>query len=180
VDFRDGFMCVMPKNTLYGVAAALLGLSATPVFCEPTVSENTHGSWTVRCEAADAGAQSGCIMFQNVVMKTGGQPVLHFAVGYAPEDGNPTVIISLPLGISLPPGISIQIDDGKTANFPVERCEPDGCRAGMKLREATIEELVKGTRLTITFHDGERQPISVPLSLDGFGPGFQALAATDH
>ena len=166
----------MPKTTLHVVAVALFGLHLAPVFGKPTVSENTHGSWTVRCETAEAGTQSGCIMFQNVVLKTGGQPVLHFAIGYAPEDGTPTVIISLPLGISLPPGISIQIDEGKTANFPVERCEPEGCRAGMKLRDATIEQLTSGVRLTITFHDGERQPITVPLSLDGFGDGFQALS----
>ena len=165
----------MPKASLHVVAAALLGLYLTTALCDAEVSENTHGSWTVRCESDEEGRPPGCIMFQNVVQKTGGQPVLHFAIGIAPEDGNPTVILSLPLGISLPPGVGIQIDEGKTANFPVERCEPDGCRAGMKLREATIEQLTAGSRLTITFHDGERQPISVPLSLDGFGDGFQAL-----
>ena len=166
----------MPKATLFVVAAVLFGLHLTPALGEPTVSENTHGSWIVRCETAEAGTQSTCIMFQNVVLKTGGQPVLDFAIGYAPEDGNPTVIITLPLGIYLLPGISIQIDEGKTTNFRVEHCEPEGCRAFMKLRDARIEQLAAGARLTITFHDGERQPITVPLSLDGFGDGFQAVS----
>lgn len=140
------------------------------------VTENTHGPWTVRCEGPEP-AERECIMFQNLVLKTGGQPVLQFAVGYAPSDGTPTVILSLPLGISLPPGITMRIDDGTPANFPVERCEPDGCQAGMKLRAATITRLSEGAELTITFHDGERDPITVPLSLDGFGEGFDALTA---
>ena len=78
------------------------------------------------------------------------------------------------------PGVSIQNDDGNKANFPVERCEPDGCRAGMKLRDATIEQLIAGNRLTITFHDGERQPITVPLSLDGFGESYRDLSEDRH
>lgn len=156
-------------------AAALVTVCAA---AEPApVTEERHGLWTVRCEGADTQAR-GCIMFQNLVLKTGGQPVLQFAVGYAPADGAPTVILSLPLGISLPPGITMSIDDGKPANFPVERCEPDGCQAGMKLRDATIARLSAGRELTITFHDGERTPITVPLSLEGFGAGFAALSAT--
>ena len=140
--------------------------------------ETTYGSWTLRCESAPTDDHHGCVMLQNLVLKTGGQPVLQFAIGLAPAGANPTVLLSLPLGISLPPGITIRIDDGKAATFPVERCEPDGCRAGMKLRDATIEQLAAGKRLKITFFDGERQPINVPLSLDGFADAFKALSAS--
>jgi invasion protein IalB len=163
---------VIQKATHYLVTAAVLAFAAG---ADAGITQNMHGSWTVRCEFPDEGDTHDCIMFQNLVLKTGGQPVLHFAVGIAPDDQTPTVIVSLPLGISLPPGITIQIDDGKKANFPVERCQPEGCRAGMKLREATIDQLTAGTQLTITFHDGERKPITVPLSLDGFAESFQAL-----
>ena len=115
-------------------------------------------------------------MFQNLVQIKDGQPVLDFKIGIDPVDNTPTVIVTLPLGISLRHGISIQIDDGKKKNFPIERCEPDGCRAGMKLRDATIAQLIAGSRLTITFHLGEREPITVPLSLDGFGESFRELS----
>lgn len=139
--------------------------------------EQAYGEWTVRCEAVSAGAPRECIMFQNLVLRTGGQTVLQFAVGLAPADSTPTVILSLPLGIALPPGVAIRIDDGKAAKFPVERCEPDGCRAGMKLRPATVKQLGAGEKLTITFFDGERQPIEMPLSLAGFNAAFEALIA---
>ncbi len=140
--------------------------------------EQTYGQWTVRCEATATAAARECIMFQNLVLRTGGQPVLQFAVGLAPADGTPTVVLSLPLGIALPPGVAIRIDDGTAAKFPVERCEPDGCRAGMKLRPATVKQLGAGDKLTITFFDGERKPIEMPLSLAGFTAAYQALAAS--
>ncbi|MEQ8660788.1 MAG: invasion associated locus B family protein [Gammaproteobacteria bacterium] len=142
------------------------------------VSENIYGDWTVRCEQVDADAAPECIMDQNLVLRAGGQPVLQFAIGLAPDDAVPTVLLKLPLGIYLPPGVSFRIDEGATATFPVERCDPDGCQAVMKLREGTIAQLRAGTRLEIGFHDGARAPLSMPLSLDGFGAAIDALRAS--
>ncbi len=162
-------------GTAFVLALSLGGARAAD--SEATASEATYGAWTLRCETAAAAATRACIMFQNLVLRTGGQPVLQFAIGIAPGAATPTVLLSLPLGISLPPGITMRIDQGKPATFPVERCEPDGCRAGMRLREATIEQLRGGESLEITFYDGERQPISMALSLGGFGDAFGALRA---
>lgn len=156
------------QYALTGLLLAMMNLSAT------AQDNNEFGAWSLRCEQPGTNVKA-CIMFQNLVLKTGGQPVLQFAIGIAPGDANPTVLVSLPLGISLPPGITISIDQGKPATFPVERCEPDGCQAGMKLREQTIEQLRGGKALQITFYDGERQPIPMPLSLNGFGSAFDAL-----
>lgn len=164
----------MPLFTIRRVILALSILLAAPsVYSDAT---ETHGSWTVRCATIAASAGRECIMFQNLVLKSGGQTVLQFSVGLDPADRTPTVILSLPLGISLPPGVAIRIDEGKPAKFPVERCAPDGCRAGIKLRPATVEQLGAGKQLTITFFDGGRQPIKVPLSLDGFNAAYKALS----
>ncbi|MGE0485389.1 MAG: invasion associated locus B family protein [Gammaproteobacteria bacterium] len=139
--------------------------------------DREYGAWTLRCEQADADAAMECILQQNLVLRTGGQPVLQFALGLAPDDHQPTVVLKLPLGIYLPPGITLRIDDGAPATFPVERCDPDGCQAVMKMREATLATLRSGQRFTITFHDSERRAIDMPLSLDGFGAAYDALLA---
>ena len=142
------------------------------------VTESTYGAWTLRCEQPTNAEQSNCIMLQNLVLQAGGHTVLQLSIGIPPNDGVPTVLISLPLGISLPPGISIRIDSGDARNFPVERCEPDGCRAGIKVRKQTVQQLRQGEILEITFFDNQRQPISMPLSLDGFGNAFDVLVAS--
>ena len=103
--------------------------------------EAAYGAWTVRCEQADGDAAPECIMQQNLVLRTGGQPVLQFTLGLAPNDAQPTVLLKLPLGIYLPPGITLRIDAGPPATFPVERCDPDGCQAVMKMRPATLAAL---------------------------------------
>jgi len=154
------------------VCGALLLLSAS-VLAQPE-SSRVLGAWTVRC-VTPGDAPRSCVMLQNLVLKTGGQPVLQFAIAQPPGEDVASVLVSLPLGISLPPGISIRIDDGAVATFPVERCEPDGCRAAMKLRPSTLAQLSAGKALTITFSDGSRKPIKVPLSLAGFADAFKAL-----
>lgn len=168
----------MTRNFFSLLIATILMIAAATPRAEDT--QQIFGSWTLRCSAEAGAAKQDCMMFQNLVLKTGGQPVLQFGIGIAPPDNLPTVLVSLPLGIALPPGITIQIDAATPATFPVERCEPDGCRAGMKLRQVTVNQLGHGHQLHITFYDGSRKPIKVPLSLDGFGAAFAALTAAQR
>ncbi|MEQ8231976.1 MAG: invasion associated locus B family protein [Gammaproteobacteria bacterium] len=163
------------RRTFACLCTLLAAGSAAPVPAQP--DEQVHGNWTVRCEQVDSDAAPECIMDQNLVLRAGGQPVLQFAIGLAPDDAIPTVLLKLPLGIYLPPGVSFRIDDGAAATFPVERCDPDGCQAVMKLRESTVTQLRAGHKLEIGFHDGARAPLSMSLSLEGFGPAIDALRA---
>ncbi len=135
------------------------------------------GNWTAQCEESKGKVQGGCFIFQNLVLREGGQRVLQFAVGYVATTEEPIALLSLPLGISLPPGVSIRIGDAQPTRVIVERCEPNGCRAGLKLNEELLTQLRRGTQLTVTFHDAERRPIEVPLSLDGFEAGLASLKA---
>lgn len=165
----------MSRKLRHLFVIATLWLATAGAHAEDT--QQVFGSWTLRCSGPDAGTRADCMMFQNLVQKAGGQPVLQFGIGMAPPDGLPTVLVSLPLGIALPPGITVQIDSGSPAIFPIERCEPDGCRASFKMRDATVQQLSQGRQLRLTFYDGERKPLKVSLSLTGFDAAFKALAA---
>ncbi len=132
-------------------------------------------NWTVRCEDTKSEPQRQCFIFQNLVTRDSAQRVLHLAIGYLPDNPVPIALVTLPLGISLPPGASIQVDDGEPTRFPVERCEPNGCRAGLRLEAPLLESMKTGQQLRVTFQDGARKPVTVPLSLQGFTAGLRAL-----
>jgi invasion protein IalB len=117
-----------------------------------------------------------CFLVQNLVLREGGQRVLQIAVGFVEQAPEPIALLSLPLGISLPPGAKIQIDEAQPERIAIERCEPNGCRAGLKLNESMVEGFRTGKQLSITIYDAKRAPIIVPLSLDGFEEGLAALA----
>ena len=131
--------------------------------------------WTARCETPPGANIERCYIFQNIVLKQSGQRVLHMAVGYLAANGQPAAVLTLPLGISLPPGVSISIDDAAPSPLVIERCDPSGCIGALALDDALLAALKRGRRARVSFYDGTRTKVSVPVSLLGFTAGFGAL-----
>lgn len=153
-------------------AALLLSAALTPAAAQ---DNEKFGAWTTRCETAHEQVEGGCFIFQDLVLREGGQRVLQFAVGFVAGSTRPVALLSLPLGISLPPGVTLRVDAGERTTLMVERCEPNGCRAGLKLKAALLQELQTGAQVSVSFHDAERKVIEVPLSLAGFAAGLATL-----
>ena len=131
--------------------------------------------WTVACEEQPNSEQARCFLFQNIVTKNERQRILHVAVGYLAADGRTAAILTLPLGISLPPGVDFRIDSGETKHLILERCDKNGCRAGLVLEDVLVAAMKRGEKLQVQFHDAARRAIEVPVSLAGFTAGLAAL-----
>ena len=163
-----------PTYPIVVCLAILIALAPFSVAAGP-IDGDAFGNWRVSCEIEAQGGRKGCFIIQNLVLREGGQRVLQFAIGYVTESPDPVALLSLPLGISLPPGAEIQIDDHPPKRVSIERCEPNGCRAGLLLVSEILQMMRTGKQLSIKFYDAKRQPIEVPLSLDGFEAGLAAL-----
>ena len=135
----------------------------------------TFKNWTARCEQAPGTDVERCFIFQNLVLKESGQRLVHVAVGYLAANGQPAAVITLPLGISLPPGAAISVDGGDAVDITIERCDSSGCVGAVALSDALITALKRGREARVSFHDGTRRRIAVPVSLLGFTAGFNAL-----
>jgi len=127
--------------------------------------------WTLRCELPQGQPPEFCEMRQRVVNQQNEQ-VLLAVVGRLPQLGKPGLLIVLPLGISLPPGAFLKIDQGADTPVPIERCERQGCRIEIILEGELLTQLKAGSKAIIGFHvyDGEggRPRVDVPVSLLGF------------
>ena len=146
-----------------------------PLLAAAAKSGDTFKDWTVQCESARKGTAETCYIFQNLRMKKGEKQLLHMAVGYLAKSGDPAAFLTLPLGVSLPGGVSLSVDDGPPKRFRFERCETNGCLAPLMLNEELIRSLKAGRQARIAFFDSARRQISVPVSLLGFTAGFNAL-----
>jgi invasion protein IalB len=132
--------------------------------------------WTVGCEKLGEGdkAQERCFIYQTVVNNDTDQPVLQVAIGYLPGDDKPAAILTVPLGVALPPGMGISVDEGKAIGVPYERCVPKGCIAGIPLNDEIIGQFKRGNKAQVLLHDGTRR-VALPVSLKGFTKGFDSL-----
>ncbi len=131
--------------------------------------------WIMRCEKPNETAPEQCHIFQNAKDKDSGRDIAQLAIGRVPDSKAALVIVSLPLGVFLPPGIQLQIDQKEPMRVPIEVCDPNGCRAGFPLTDELAAAFKAGQQLTLSVQDPAGNKASVPFSLSGFTAGYNSL-----
>jgi invasion protein IalB len=154
--------------------------TAPPPPSEPGLEVQQFQDWAVRCGRADEGASQACEMVQQRQDEKG-QTVLAIAVGKVPNTDNPGMLIILPLGIWLPPGVVLRVDNGEEVPARVERCERRGCQVELLLEPKVLTLLKSGREANILFqiYDEKGQPkvVGVPFSLLGFTAALNEVMA---
>ena len=153
-----------------GEAAPESEAPATPALPAGPRDGKTLQDWTLHCRLPQPDREV-CEMRQRIVDQNGNR-VLLAVVGRLPNLDMPGLLLLLPLGIALPPGTSLKIDQGEATQVEVERCERQGCRVELLLDDELLPRLKAGQQATMSFHvydgQGQRPPVDVPISLLGF------------
>jgi invasion protein IalB len=80
----------------------------------------------------------------------------------------------LPLGLSIPAGVQVSVDDGPEMALTLERCLRAGCVAGRVLSAEDIATLRRGTVLAIRFDAAPGRTVDLEGSLSGISAGLDA------
>lgn len=128
-----------------------------------------HGDWGYKCEKSPDGDQELCYIFQNVTKKDTGQLVLGARIAYRPEQPQPVLVVTVPLGSLLPPGAALTMDGVEPVKMDYFLCANEGCTTvATPLPAAMVEAMKKGTQAVIRVAAPNRQVVGLPLSLNGF------------
>ena len=145
---------------------------------ELDVTERQFQDWLVRCGRAGPQGPEVCEMQQQQTDDEG-RTVMAVAVGTVPGTSDLGLLIILPLGISLPPGVALSVDGGADVPLEVERCERQGCRIERLVEPELLNRLKAGREAKVFFQayspQGERQRVGVPISLLGFTAALSQL-----
>jgi invasion protein IalB len=158
------------------------GLGALLAFVASVAAETTtFEHWSLECGEPHPG-RSSCSLFQNVVLapEQGGGRVMRVTIGLIDGEQTPLALFVLPLGISLPPGVELEVPGIDAVRFPVERCEPSGCGGGLRLDNELLAALGSADHAVVRFRDSQREPVELQLSLKGFAAGVEALRKSHH
>ena len=145
------------------------------IFLTVPILETRASSWNINCSSSDINGPPECTMQQEIIMKNSQLPVLQLTLAQLNKKEPPHALLIVPLGIYLPGGVAIQIDDNLEKTFPVERCDPDGCHLFMSLTDSTLNQLFLGKLLTVSFFDSDRVKIKIPVNLQGFSDTYKTL-----
>ncbi len=160
---------------------ALVLISAALAFASLPGHSQENGQkfkdWSARCETPKGAKHESCFIFQRLVTKKddGFVPVLHVLVGHITPDDEPGLFATVPLGVSLPPGVQLSIDGDAPVSFGYSHCSNQGCLAALALSDALIAKLKAGRNAVVTFYTGSHKPVSITVSLQGFTAGFNSL-----
>jgi invasion protein IalB len=142
---------------------------------QPAPAPEKGPGWAVNCksEAKDKGLE--CRMTQTVVLKGSGQVLTSVTFRVPADTKTPEMIVQLPLGVFLSPGASYQIDTNPAQRLNYRACDRNGCFAIAPVTPEALAVLKKGKQIKISFQNLAEKPITVPLSLDGFGEAYEKM-----
>ncbi len=89
--------------------------------------------WAARCSSASREAPLECAIEQTAVLSKTGQLVVLVNIRVPSDTRAPVALVQLPLGLNLPGGAKLQVDDGKTADLQIQTCDNRGCYASISI-----------------------------------------------
>src|SRR5262249_56189410 len=92
----------------------------------------------------------------------------------AEEKGRVVGVVAV-VGVLLPSGLGLKIDKTDVGRAGFVRCLPNGCVAEVQMEENLLKQLRTGTSATFIIFQTPEEGIGIPMSLKGFGEGFDKL-----
>jgi invasion protein IalB len=134
-----------------------------------------HGDWQVVCKAPPPGSKNEvCALVQSVTAEDRNNVGLTVYFQKF-SDGTRVLRVFAPLGILLPKGIGLKIDNKDIGNAPFLRCHSFACYAQVVADETLIGQLKTGKQAVFIIFQTEEQGIGIPISLAGFGDALAAV-----
>ena len=134
-----------------------------------------HGDWQLVCKPPPAGAKAEvCALVQSVTAEDRNNVGLTVYVQKF-SNGARVLRVFAPLGVLLPPGLGLKIDNQDVGNAPFLRCHSFACYAQVVVDDALIGKLKAGKQAVFIIFQTEEAGIGIPISLNGLDKAMAAL-----
>jgi|SRR5579864_373600 len=134
-----------------------------------------EANWITRCGSQTRTGSLECSMEQSAFKTDTRQLVAMFSIRIPSDTRAPVLMVQTPLGVFLPGGLQMQVDDGKAVDLPLQMCDGSGCYAGTPLTDQFSEQLQRGTLLHLSFQNMAHAKLDVTMPLAGFGSAYGAI-----
>jgi invasion protein IalB len=163
--------------TDFSHAQAPKSRGATPTTAATPQAEPTPApaGWAARCTSASRTAPPECAMEQTAVLTKTGQLIVLVNIRIPNDTHAPVALVQLPLGLNLPDGAKLQVDDGKVTTLPIQTCENRGCYASTPVAPELLAALKSGKQLKVSFQNLGKETITIPMPLGDFGVAYDKI-----
>ena len=160
----------------WGLFVAALAMAAMPLqaFAQGAV-KSVHGDWQIRCETPPGAQGEQCALFQSVVADDRANVGITVLVLKTADQKSRLMRVQAPLGVLLPAGLGLKIDNTDVGRAGFVRCLPHGCYAEVVMDDTLVGKLRTGQTATFFIFQTPEEGIGFPLGLKGFGDGYDKL-----
>ncbi|NLH81532.1 MAG: invasion associated locus B family protein [Phyllobacteriaceae bacterium] len=161
------------------LVAALITALTTAGASAPALAQgavkSSHGDWQIRCDTPPGAKAEQCALIQNVTAEDRPNVGLSVIVLKTADKKQRILRVLAPLGVLLPSGLGLKVDQTDVGRTPFVRCLPNGCVAEVVMDDKLMDQLKTGTNATFIVFQTPEEGIGIPIALKGFGEGFDKL-----
>jgi invasion protein IalB len=159
--------------------AAMLALAALAGMAAPAraqgVVRSVYNDWQIRCDTPPGSQGEQCALIQIVTAEDRPNIGLTVIVLKTADQKTKLLRIVAPMGVLLPSGFGLKIDQADVGHAGFVRCLPTGCVAEVVMNEDLIKQMRTGTTATFSYFMTPEEGIGFPINLKGFSDGFDKL-----
>ena len=160
-------------GSLAAVMALWIGLSGS-AHAQGTV-RSVHGDWQIRCDTPPGAHAEQCVLIQSVTAEDRPNIGLTVIILRTADKKSRIMRVIAPPGVLLPSGLGLKVDNAELGRAGFVRCVPNGCVAEVIMDDNLITKLRTGQSATFIIFQTPEEGIGFPISLKGFGEGFDKL-----
>jgi invasion protein IalB len=175
-----------PEKLLRTAAPALaalvpvaLAFAALPGVTAPAAAQgvvrSVYNDWQIRCDTPPGSQGEQCALIQIVTAEDRPNIGLTVIVLKTADQKTKLLRVVAPMGVLLPSGFGLKIDQAEVGHAGFVRCLPTGCVAEVVMNDDLIKQMRTGTTATFSYFMTPEEGIGFPINLKGFSDGFDKL-----
>jgi invasion protein IalB len=153
--------------------ASVLGTPA-PAAAQGVV-RSVFNDWQIRCDTPPGAQGEQCALIQSVTAEDRANVGITVIVLKTADQKSRLMRVVAPMGVLLPSGLGLKIDQMDVGRAGFVRCLPSGCVAEVVMDETLIKQMRTGTTATFIIFQTPEEGIGFPMSLKGFSDGYDKL-----
>src|SRR6266850_7775820 len=136
---------------------------------------SVHADWQIRCDTPPGSQGEQCALIQSVTAEDRANVGITVIVLKTADQKARLMRVVAPMGVLLPSGLGLKIDQTDVGRAGFVRCLPNGCVAEVVMDENLVKQLRTGQSATFIIFQTPEEGIGIPMGLKGFGEGYDKL-----
>jgi invasion protein IalB len=166
---------IAPRLVTGASVALILLLGLTAAASAQGAVKSVHGDWQIRCDTPPGAQGEQCALIQSVVAEDRSNAGLTVIVLKTADQKSKLMRVVAPLGVLLPSGLGLKLDNVDVGRAGFVRCLPNGCVAEVVMDDKLLGQLRTAKTATFIIFETPEEGIGFPLSLNGLADGYDKL-----